>query len=473
MDSFRGLVAIMRSASLFAVLALALLLAASSAAYAQPPPTLLWSDPVNTNAIALSANGQYVVVGTDGGARFYGRSSSTPLWTYSAGTKITSVAISADGSYAAAGTLGKIYFWADAKSLTGSPPPTWTSRQVTGGYFEHRCLAMSDDGNTVAACGTGENVFYWADATGKSGPNIDTTWMTYLADQVEAIAISDDGNHVAAAGYNINPTAGVLGYWNNAISLTGPAHPTWKGQVTGEMFVDVAISDDGNYVAVAGAGAPPGPSTVYYWAGATTRTGTSEPFTWGSGVDIVFSSVDISCDGDSVIAGSGIIPIGGSVQGSLNSGSSWGVYFWGGARSLTGNPAPSWFYPTVNPVQDVAINDAGTYMAAVNLTPNLDTLYFFDKQGNLLWQDITISGDKLSISCDGRTLAVGTPTPLTAYLFDTGFSTPCCGVVEAVGGAVMPVNILATLAPWLAVIGVVGCIGTIVVVVKPWKKPEN
>jgi len=452
----------MRSASLFAVLASALLLAASSAAYAQPPPTLLWSDPVNTNAIALSANGQYVVVGTDGGARFYDRSSSTPLWTYSAGTKITSVAISADGSYAAAGTLGKIYFWADAKSLTGSPPPTWTSRQVTGGYFEHRCLAMSDDGNTVAACGTGENVFYWADATGKSGPNIDTTWMTYLADQVEAIAISDDGNHVAAVGVTyVDGGEGVLGYWNNAISLTGPAHPTWKGQVTGEMFVDVAISDDGNYVAVAGAG--PGFSTVYYWADATSRTSISEPFTWGSGVDIVFSSVDISCDGDSVIAGSGIIEIqvGASVQaGSPN----WGVYFWGGARSLTGNPAPSWFYHTVNPVQDVAINDAGTYMAAV--TSNLDTLYFFDKQGNLLWQDMTISGDKLSISCDGRTLAVGTPTPLTAYLFDTGFSTPCCGVVEAVGGAVMPVNTLATLAPWLAVIGVVGCIGTAVVVRK-------
>ena len=44
---------------------------------------------------------------------------------------------------------------------------------------------------------------------------------------------------------------------------------------------------------------------------------------------------------------------------------------------------------------------------------------------------------------------------------------------EAVGGVVIPANTLAVLAPWLAVIGVVGCIGTIVAVAKPWKKPEN
>lgn len=35
-----------------------------------------------------------------------------------------------------------------------------------------------------------------------------------------------------------------------------------------------------------------------------------------------------------------------------------------------------------------------------------------------------------------------------------------------VGGFVGPVNKLAVLAPWLAVIGLVGCIGTIVVVAK-------
>ncbi len=34
----------------------------------------------------------------------------------------------------------------------------------------------------------------------------------------------------------------------------------------------------------------------------------------------------------------------------------------------------------------------------------------------------------------------------------------------AVGGVVMPVNAFAVLAPWLAVIGLVGCVATVVVV---------
>jgi hypothetical protein len=41
----------------------------------------------------------------------------------------------------------------------------------------------------------------------------------------------------------------------------------------------------------------------------------------------------------------------------------------------------------------------------------------------------------------------------------------------AVGGVVMRVNTFVVLAPWLAVIGLVGCIGTIVVVAK--KKPKQ
>ena len=453
-----------------------------SAAYAQPPPTLLWSNPVYTFAIALSANGQYVVVGTIAEVRFYGRSSSTPLWTHSGQDDFTSVAISADGSYVAAGGFGGVYFWANARSLAGNPDPTWSSGSI-GGPIERRCLAISDDGNHVAACVrgiynlSGPNVFYWADAAGKSGPNIADTWDYSLASEVLAIAISDDGNHVAAVGFDdVNEgTEGVLGYWNNARSLTGHPQPTWRGQERGEEFVDVAISDDGNFVAVAGHAIRP--STVYYWAGATTRTGTLEPHTWAGGVDVQFTSVDISCDGDSVIAGAEVLiqqaisGAGVAVAGApANGPPSGSVYFWGGARGLTGSPLPTWVYPTPELVLDVAINDAGTYMAAVN--PNLDTLYFFDKQGNLLWQDVwqdvDIGGDKLSISCDGGTLAVGTPTPLTAYLFDTGFSSACCGV-EAVGGVVEPVNKLAIAARYL----VLGLAVLAIVAVAPWKKREK
>jgi hypothetical protein len=39
-------------------------------------------------------------------------------------------------------------------------------------------------------------------------------------------------------------------------------------------------------------------------------------------------------------------------------------------------------------------------------------------------------------------------------------------IAPAVGGVVIPANTLALVSPWLAVIGLVGCIGTIVVVAK-------
>jgi hypothetical protein len=38
----------------------------------------------------------------------------------------------------------------------------------------------------------------------------------------------------------------------------------------------------------------------------------------------------------------------------------------------------------------------------------------------------------------------------------------CC----AVGGCVQPVNTFGLIAPWVAVVGLVGCIGTVVVVAK-------
>jgi hypothetical protein len=42
-----------------------------------------------------------------------------------------------------------------------------------------------------------------------------------------------------------------------------------------------------------------------------------------------------------------------------------------------------------------------------------------------------------------------------------------------VGGVVMPANMFAIAAPWLAFIGLVGCVGTVVVVSNRCKKPAN
>jgi WD40 repeat protein len=485
-----------------------------SAVYAQPPPTLLWKDDtVGVTDIAVSKNGQYVVAATTGPdgseVRFYDRVASTdpktPLWVAGGGSvlEIYAVAISADGeSVVAAFHLNLtpqeqafslqqqqgppeygVVYWKNAVTLAGNPDPTWVSVNL-GGPVCGRCLDMSDDGNYVVVdlntLGDGSvfGIDLW---TGAKGLNTfpegqkPTAWGAPGA-VFTSVDMSDDGNYVAA-GVLIqnNGLNGLVAYLKNTRTLTGLIeNGNWISLVDGRVN-DVAISDDGNYVAAATAGLP---ATVYYWAGAVSRVLNEAPGetpTWEGETGVSFTSIDMSCDGNSVIAGAGFLLRDAGAGGLATAGAAptGGVYFWGGARGLTGTAPPSWTYPTVSTVSDVAINDAGTYMAAANDVA-AHYAYFFDSSGALKWSEaypLDSLVSSISISCDGGTLAVGTEGTLpvesggTAYLFDTGFSTPCCGP-EPVGGVLMPANTFTVFAPWLAVIGLVGCVGVVAVVAK-------
>jgi hypothetical protein len=70
-----------------------------------------------------------------------------------------------------------------------------------------------------------------------------------------------------------------------------------------------------------------------------------------------------------------------------------------------------------------------------------------------------------SARCGRYTVTVTLPDegsgPSVSGIFDV--AGPCC---PAVGGCVQPVNTFALVSPWLAVIGLVGCIGTVAVVAK-------
>ncbi|MCJ7771175.1 hypothetical protein MUP37_06345, partial [Candidatus Bathyarchaeota archaeon] len=131
--------------------------------------TILWLDWVPIADIAVSGNGQYVASAEQPGTlRFNDRSSETALWNWTAtGETLLSVAISRNGDCVAVGSNQRVYFWVGATSLTGTNPttnPTWNS--TTLGAIERRCLAMSDDGNYLAACGTGYYAYYWRDTKG-------------------------------------------------------------------------------------------------------------------------------------------------------------------------------------------------------------------------------------------------------------------------------------------------------------------
>jgi hypothetical protein len=80
---------------------------------------------------------------------------------------------------------------------------------------------------------------------------------------------------------------------------------------------------------------------------------------------------------------------------------------------------------------------------------------------NVVSQYTSVTGAGLNLSLQPLAYS-GTCSVPGAITLDFTFSTP----TAAVGGVVIPVNKFAVLAPWLALIGLVGCIGTVFVVAK-------
>ena len=433
---------------------LALIVMMVSTVYAAPP-TLLWSDAVETSEIDVSKDGNYAVSAVRAGGinqwqvRFYSRSSGTPIWISNPPeeTQMISVAISADGDCVVAGSssFGAVWFFKGARTLTGNPPPTWVSEDLHG-TINRGCLDISDDGNYVVACGAGKNVLYWRDARSKSGgygANIPPTWQKEIGTGVYSADLSSDGDYVAA-GYSAPVTDDMsVAYWKNARTLSGTPAPDWSSTEPDQWVSDIAVSDDGNYVAAAC-----GVDTVYYWANAKSLGG-NPPTKWWYGVGVSFSSIAMSSDGDKVVAGA-------EYAGK-------GVYFWSGARGLSGKPqAPTWTYTTTGDVHDVAIDATGAYMAAVNDEVSPHYVYFLNSGGTLLWSfELPYPSYFLSISSDGSTLAVQTyESPETGYLFDTGYTS----APRPVGGVAIPTNKLEILAPYLALVGLIAAVFTVVVV---------
>jgi hypothetical protein len=345
-----------------------------------------------------------------------------------------------------------VFYWKNARSIRGTQEPTWQGSEAVIDSYETRCLDISDDGNYVVYCGPRETygiIYYWSDAKTKTETTVPAAWQYSAIDFFHAVDLSSNGDYVAA-GFGRN-----VGYWKNARTLTGdPQNPDWISTRPNDLVVDVAVSDDGNYVAAAA-----GLDTVYYWSDASHLSGDPSS-TWESGLEIEFTSIDMSCDGDSVVAGTGHAEI----------------HFWAEARGLSDTPPPAWTATTTSldgaRIEDVEINDAGTYMAVVDSVPTEQvlfyfTMYFFDRVGVLKWEYpyppaawYTVS---ISLSCDGGSLAAGTSMPFTAYLFDTGFSTPCCGAAP-VGGYLAPISRLAILGPCVALAVLALGIGVITVV---------
>ena len=141
-------------------------------------------------SVAISADGQYVAAGNDGGEIYLLDREGTPQWEpYVTGFSVTGVAISSDGQYVVAGNVGgEIYLFDRSGNI-----PLWF---YDSEYYVNS-VAISADGEYVVV-GNG-----WYSLYGKvylfhltSGIPI---WTYSRGYQVSDVAISADGQYIAAA----------------------------------------------------------------------------------------------------------------------------------------------------------------------------------------------------------------------------------------------------------------------------------
>ena len=193
------------------------ILFAATLATANPPATYgqeltigeLWSLPMEVWDLAVSKDGNYIAVVNGSFLCYFEVDNLNPLWWFEQASEsdLISVAISADGKYVVAGTDdGYIAYFADAQTLTGNvADATWWSIDL-GGPVEPGTLDISDNGEYVVVGGTGANLYYFADCTSRTGINQDCTWCYYLeiddySVDVYAVDMSSDGKYVVVGGW--------------------------------------------------------------------------------------------------------------------------------------------------------------------------------------------------------------------------------------------------------------------------------
>jgi hypothetical protein len=268
--------------------------------------------------------------------------------------------------------------------LQDSNSYTWKGTSIFGA-IQPRDLAISDDGEYVAAAGSGEYIYYFAGSTTRTGSSENPTWSLILSPPpVYALDMSSNGRYI------VTGLSGSVIFFKDA--WNGP-NDKWTSNPGGNM-VDVAVSDDGYGVAAVEQSVV---TTIYYWANALTLSGSNVSPTWVND-GLPFGSVDMSSDGNLVVAGSGTVPI--SLQ------------FWSNSRTRTSGEF-TWSRLSGLYVIGSAISDDGSVIAATTATydPSFGEwtygVFFYTPNGDFIGQiDLNQRSPTISISGDGQIVAV-------------------------------------------------------------------
>jgi WD40 repeat protein len=243
---------------------------------------------VRVNMVAFSSNGSYLVAGADD-TYLFSRSGSTwgePQKLLSAsGDSVTAVAMSADGQWIVAGTLkGSVVLVQNNAGRFGVP----VSWQMKGSIH---WVAMSADGSTFAAAASDSSVHCFT--TASFGSTKKPAWDGALTGCTgcRAVAVCDDGSLVSAAG-NFK-TAGKVFLFSNQ----GTSGKQLWAQATKRNPNSTSLDTAGKYVTVAD-GYPdqtPGGFYVFDAGGNALGSFKTNNMSW---------PMQISPDGTAIAAGS-------------------------------------------------------------------------------------------------------------------------------------------------------------------------
>jgi WD40 repeat protein len=369
---------------------------------------MIWNNSMSVNDVAVSRDGNYIAAVNNTGLYYFAWNISNPKWWYS-GTTFLSVAISGDGEYVVIGdNSGYLRYFNNSRATTGERSnPTWTSTSLFGAV-ERGTLDMSDSGDYVVVGGTGPSVWYYAECTQRSGVDEAPTWSNMLmVYDIRAVDMSSDGKYVAVGGERSSSVHnGFVAFYEDSDIAEINNVPSWIAleelNYSKCYVVDLAVSNDG-YAVVAVTSYF---TTLHYWANATNLTGDPEA-SWNHYQS--FACVDISSDGNEVIAGSS----------DLSSGE---LYFWSDARSLSGWLDANWTRLKGMWILDVAISDDGEIISAtaqIGVASNYKA-YFLKRNGEIIEEfDLPQYSPILSMSGNGIITAVAGPGPDSLYVFQT------------------------------------------------------
>ena len=343
-------------------------------------------------SVAVSADGKYMVVGTDidaaGDELFFFNTSGhdgIPMWSVNTVDNINEVAISGTGKYiAVAGDNYALLF--NSTPSAGNIPMWNVTANADSGYSS---VDISANGEYIVLGHryqtgnpqTSEVYLY----NNSYSVNKVEMWYQEINNRIYSVTITPDGNYIAVGaefGLTGPGSEGQITAINNTDPTSVPSSPTkfwmWWDAIYRDIY-SVAISDDGKYVTACGqydnTPSPTNMEEIYFYHNfefVGNQYGGLNPEyqhipAWGYNTTFDMKTIAISADGSKLAAG-----------GNWHATDDNLLYF--NNTPSVGN-LPEWSYKADESISSVDMTADGSYVVAGLIDIIGDTIVFFNNSG--------------------------------------------------------------------------------------------